>query len=725
MGFLETPYRRVTDGHVDFDGVEYLSAEAEDFKKIAQANSILDPENGQFMSDKIKCREHGEFPVLAPEDIEYMDVAPNQIVGVSASLIPFLENDDANRALMGSNMQRQAVPLIRPSSPIVGTGIEGKVARDSRMLVNAEGDGVVEYVDANEIIIRYDRTDEDKLVSFEDERKSYKLTKFQRTNQATCINLKPIVTKGMRVSKDTILCDGYATEKGELALGQNLKVAFMPWKGYNFEDAIVLSERVVQEDIFTSINIEHFELDVRDTKLGEEELTNDIPNVGEEQTKDLDEQGMVRIGTWVKDNDILIGKITPKGETDPTPEEKLLRAIFGDKAGDVKDASLKVPTGIEGIVIDRQVFARAKKEKSDKPIEDELIKKLEEQHSVALNELKTILIDKLAVLVRDRVSQGVKSIYSVPLVAKGVKFSTAVLKELDFTTIDYSSWTTDTHINNLIARLLHNYSIKVNEEVGRYKREKFNISIGDELPAGVLKLAKVYIAKKRKLRVGDKLAGRHGNKGIVSRIVRPEDMPFLEDGTPVDVVLNPLGVPSRMNLGQIFETVLGWAGERLGLKFATPIFDGAKMHEIEAYIEQAGLPAKGQTYLYDGETGDRFHQQATVGIIYILKLSHMVDDKMHARSIGPYSLITQQPLGGKAQFGGQRFGEMEVWALEAFGAANILQELLTIKSDDINGRAKAYEAIVKGENLPEPNIPESFNVLIHELRGLALDVKFE
>jgi DNA-directed RNA polymerase subunit beta len=725
MGFLETPYRRVTDGQVDFEGVEYLSAEAEDFKKIAQANSVLDINTGQFMSDKIKCREHGEFPILTPEEIEYMDVAPNQIVGVSASLIPFLENDDANRALMGSNMQRQAVPLIRPSSPIVGTGIEGKVARDSRMLVNAEGDGVVEYVDANEIIIRYDRTDEDKLVSFEDERKSYKLTKFQRTNQATCINLKPIVTKGMRVQKDTILCDGYATEKGELALGQNLKVAFMPWKGYNFEDAIVLSERVVQEDVFTSINIEHFELDVRDTKLGEEELTNDIPNVGEEQTKDLDEQGMVRIGTWVKDNDILIGKITPKGETDPTPEEKLLRAIFGDKAGDVKDASLKVPTGIEGIVIDRQVFARAKKEKSDKPIEDELIKKLDELHHVALNELKTILIDKLAVLVRDRVSQGVKSIYSAPLVPKGVKFSTAVLKELEFTTIDYSSWTTDLHINNLIARLLHNYSIKVNEEVGRYKREKFNISIGDELPAGVLKLAKVYIAKKRKLRVGDKLAGRHGNKGIVSRIVRPEDMPFLEDGTPVDVVLNPLGVPSRMNLGQIFETVLGWAGERLGLKFATPIFDGAKIHEIDEYVVKAGIPAKGQTYLYDGETGDRFHQQATVGIIYILKLSHMVDDKMHARSIGPYSLITQQPLGGKAQFGGQRFGEMEVWALEAFGAANILQELLTIKSDDINGRAKAYEAIVKGENLPEPNIPESFNVLIHELRGLALDVKFE
>ncbi len=724
MGFLETPYRRVVDGKVDVAKAEYLSAEGEDFKKIAQANAQIS-EEGAFLSDRIKCREHGDFPVLAPKEIEYMDVAPNQIVGVSASMIPFLENDDANRALMGSNMQRQAVPLIRPSSPVVGTGLEGKVAIDSRMLINAEGDGVVEYVDANEIVIRYDRTEEDQLVSFEDNRKSYKLTKFQRTNQGTCINLKPIVRKGLRVKKGQILCDGYATDKGELALGQNLKVAFMPWKGYNFEDAIVLSERVVREDIFTSLHIEHFELDVRDTKLGEEELTNDIPNVSEDATKDLDENGIIRVGAWIKEGDILIGKITPKGESDPTPEEKLLRAIFGDKAGDVKDASLKAPPSTQGIIINKQLFARAKKDKVQKAQEKELLSKLDDQHAIAINELKTILVDKLMILVKGKVSQGVKSIYNETLVPKGTKFSNTTLKDLDYSTIDYSNWTDDSHANGLVARLIHNFSIKVNEEVGRYKREKFNISIGDELPAGVLKLAKVYLAKKRKLKVGDKLAGRHGNKGIVSRIVRQEDMPFLEDGTPVDIVLNPLGVPSRMNLGQIFETVLGWAGEKLGMKFATPIFDGAKADEIEDYIQQADLPSLGQTYLYDGGTGDRFHQQATVGVIYMLKLSHMVDDKMHARSIGPYSLITQQPLGGKAQFGGQRFGEMEVWALEAFGASSILQELLTIKSDDIVGRAKAYEAIVKGDNLPDPNIPESFNVLVHELRGLALDVKFD
>ncbi len=725
MGFLETPYRRVSDGSVEVKTEPiYLSAEGEDFMKIAQANAPID-EKGGFESDRIKCREHGDFPVLGPEEIEYMDVAPNQIVGVSASMIPFLENDDANRALMGSNMQRQAVPLLRPSSPIVGTGLEGKVARDSRMLINAEGDGVVEYVDANEVIIRYDRTEEEQLVSFEDNRKVYKLVKFRRTNQGTCINLKPIVKRGQRVVKGQILCDGYATDKGELALGQNLKVAFMPWKGYNFEDAIVLSERVVQEDVFTSVHIEHFELDVRDTKLGEEELTNDIPNVSEEATKDLDENGIIRVGAWVREGDILIGKITPKGESDPTPEEKLLRAIFGDKAGDVKDASLKAPPSTSGIVIDKQLFARAKKDKVQKAQEKELLTKLEDQHKIALNELKTILIDKLLVIVKDKVSQGVKSIYNEPLIPKGTKFSQGALREVDYTSVDYSNWTDNAKSNELIAKLLHNYSIKVNEEVGRYKREKFNISIGDELPAGVLKLAKVYMAKKRKLRVGDKLAGRHGNKGIVSRIVRIEDMPFLEDGTPVDIVLNPLGVPSRMNLGQIFETVLGWAGEKLGAKFSTPIFDGASKEEIDEYIKKAGLPSLGQTYLSDGETGDRFHQQATVGVIYMLKLSHMVDDKMHARSIGPYSLITQQPLGGKAQFGGQRFGEMEVWALEAFGASNILQELLTIKSDDINGRAKAYEAIVKGDPLPDPGIPESFNVLVHELRGLALDVKFD
>lgn len=725
MGFLETPYRKVENGLLDVKGgVQYLSAEGEDFKKIAQANASFD-ESGAFMSDKIKCREHGDFPVLPPEDIEYMDVAPNQIVGVSASLIPFLENDDANRALMGSNMQRQAVPLVKPRSPIVGTGIEKQVAEDSRMLINAEGDGVVEYVDASKIVIRYDRTEEEQLVSFEDNTKTYNLTKFRRTNQGTSINLKPIVSKGMRVAKGSLLCDGYATEKGELALGQNLMVAFMPWKGYNFEDAIVLSERVVKEDIFTSLHIENFDIDIRDTKLGEEELTNDIPNVSEEATKDLDENGIIRVGAWVSEGDILIGKITPKGESDPTPEEKLLRAIFGDKAGDVKDASLKAPPSTKGVIIGKQLFARAKKDKFQKVQEKELLSKLEDKHAIAINELKTILVDKLMILVKGKTSQGVKSIYNEELISKGKKFIVKDLKELDYTQVDYSGWTTDDSINGSVARLLHNYNIKVNEEVGKYKREKFNISIGDELPAGVLKLAKVYMAKKRKLKVGDKLAGRHGNKGIVSRIVRVEDMPFLEDGTPVDIVLNPLGVPSRMNLGQIFETVLGWAGKKMGVKYATPIFDGASMAEIDTECEKANLPSLGQTYLYDGETGDKFHQQATVGVIYMLKLSHMVDDKMHARSIGPYSLITQQPLGGKAQFGGQRFGEMEVWALEAYGASNVLRELLTIKSDDIIGRAKAYEAIVKGENLPEPSIPESFNVLVHELRGLALDVKFD
>lgn len=725
MGFLETPYREVVDGKLKIeDHPIYLSAEGEDLKRIAQANARVDNE-GAFTRDRIKCREQGEFPVLTPSEIEFMDVAPNQIVGVSASMIPFLENDDANRALMGSNMQRQAVPLVRPSSPIVGTGLEGKVARDSRMLINAEGDGEVEYVDAVEVKVRYDRSDDDQLVSFEDSLKSYKLTKFLRTNQGTCINLRPIVRKGDRVTKGQILCDGYATEKGELALGQNLKVAFMPWKGYNFEDAIVISEKVVREDIFTSLHIEHFELEVRDTKLGEEELTNDIPNVSEETTRDLDEHGVIRVGAWVKEGDILIGKITPKGESDPTPEEKLLRAIFGDKAGDVKDASLKAPPSTNGVIIDKQLFARAKKDKVQKSSEKDMLSKLEDEHKIILNELITRLVDKLLQLIKSKQCKGVRSVYNDILIPAGSKFSQQVLRNIDYASVDYSNWTDDSSINNLIARLLHNYSIKVNEEVGRFKREKFNISIGDELPAGVLKLAKVYMAKKRKLKVGDKLAGRHGNKGIVSKIVRMEDMPFLEDGTAVDVVLNPLGVPSRMNLGQIFETVLGWAGEKMGVKFSTPIFDGASKEEIDGFIQKAGLPSLGQTYLYDGETGERFHQQATVGVIYMLKLSHMVDDKMHARSIGPYSLITQQPLGGKAQFGGQRFGEMEVWALEAFGAANILQELLTIKSDDINGRAKAYEAIVKGDNLPEPNIPESFNVLIHELRGLALDIKFE
>lgn len=725
MGFLETPYRKVNKGKVDMSGeIKYLSAEGEDYKRIAQANSVIG-EDGAFQTDRIKCREHGEFPVLQPDEIEYMDVAPNQIVGVSASLIPFLENDDANRALMGSNMQRQAVPLLRPKAPIVGTGLEAKVARDSRMLINAEGDGVVEYVDAEKIVIRYDRTEEDQLVSFEENLTTYKLTKFLRTNQGTCINLKPIVKNGERVYQGKLLCDGYATSQGELALGQNLKVAFMPWKGYNFEDAIVLSERVVKEDIYTSLHIEHFELDVRDTKLGEEELTNDIPNVSEEATKDLDENGIIRIGAWINEGDIIIGKITPKGESDPTPEEKLLRAIFGDKAGDVKDASLKAPPSTNGVVINKQLFSRAKKDKSQKDKEKDMLKSLDEEHAIALNELKTILIDKLLVILKGKVAEGVKTIYGEELISKGTKFTQRIFNNIEFTQVDYNAWTKEDDVNELVARLLHNYNIKVNEEIGRYKREKFNISIGDELPAGVLKLAKVYLAKKRKLKVGDKLAGRHGNKGIVSKIVRTEDMPFLEDGTAVDIVLNPLGVPSRMNIGQIFETVLGWAGEKLALNFATPIFDGATVDEIDQYVEEANLPKLGQTFLYDGETGDRFHQKATVGVIYMLKLSHMIEDKMHARSIGPYSLITQQPLGGKAQFGGQRFGEMEVWALEAFGAANILQELLTIKSDDIQGRAKAYEAIVKGNNLPESNIPESFNVLIHELRGLALDVKFE
>jgi DNA-directed RNA polymerase subunit beta len=725
MGFLETSYRKVTDGIVDLNAdAVYLSAESEDHMKIAQANAPVS-ETGAFVNIQIKGRDQGEFPIFAPKEVDFIDIAPNQIVGVSASLIPFLENDDANRALMGSNMQRQAVPLLKPSAPIVGTGIEAKVAADSNMLINAEGDGEVEYVDATKIVIRYDRTADERLVSFDDDKVTYSLTKFTRTNQGTCINLKPIVRKGERVSKGSLLCEGYATDNGELALGQNLKVAFMPWKGYNFEDAIVLSERVVKEDIFTSLHIESFELDIRDTKLGEEELTCDIPNVSEEATKDLDENGIIRIGAWVSEGDILIGKITPKGETDPTPEEKLLRAIFGDKAGDVKDASLKTPPATQGVIIDKQLFARAKKDKFQKVQEKELLTSIEDEHAVEVNKLKTLLIDKLMTILNGKVSEGVSSVYKEELISKGTKFSPKVLKDIDYTTIDYSNWTKEKSINEQVAKLLHNYNIKLNAELGRFKREKFNVTIGDELPTGVLKLAKVYLAKKRKLKVGDKLAGRHGNKGIVSRIVREEDMPFLEDGTPVDIVLNPLGVPSRMNLGQIFETVLGWAGKNLGVRFATPIFDGASVQEIDQYVQKAGLPSLGQTYLYDGETGDRFHQQATVGVIYMLKLSHMVDDKMHARSIGPYSLITQQPLGGKAQFGGQRFGEMEVWALEAYGAANILRELLTIKSDDIIGRAKAYEALVKGENLPEPNIPESFNVLVHELRGLALDIKFE
>ncbi len=723
LGFIETPYRIVDNGKVAVNKpVIYLSAEDEDGKTIAQSNAQYD-EKGNFLTPKVKSRFEGDFPVIEPSRIDLMDVAPNQITSIAASLIPFLEHDDANRALMGSNMQRQAVPLLKPEAPIVGTGLEGRVARDSRALINAEGDGVVEYVDANEIIIRYNRTEDERLVSFEGDAKSYNLIKFKKTNQNTCMNLKPIVRKGQKVSKGQVLCEGYATENGELALGRNLKVAFMPWQGYNFEDAIVISERVVREDIFTSLHIEEFELEVRDTKRGEEELTSDIPNVSEEATKELDENGIIRIGAEIKEGDILIGKITPKGETDPSPEEKLLRAIFGDKAGDVKDASLKAPPSIKGVVIDSKLFSRAKKEKkSDEKI---MLDKLDKEHDKNVDALKNILVDKLFVLVSGKTSQGIYNVYKELLVAKGVKFTQKVLLELDYNNINATKWTTDEDKNDQIKLLIHNFNIKLNEELGAYRRKKFAISVGDELPAGIVQMAKVYVAKKRKLKVGDKMAGRHGNKGIVAKIVRDEDMPFLSDGTPVDIVLNPLGVPSRMNLGQIYETVLGWAGKELGVKFATPIFDGASHDEVEEWVTKANVPTSGRTYLYDGGTGDRFDQPTTVGIIYMMKLGHMVDDKMHARSIGPYSLITQQPLGGKAQFGGQRFGEMEVWALEAFGAANILQEILTVKSDDVIGRAKTYEAIVKGDNLPTPGVPESFNVLVHELRGLGLDITLE
>jgi len=724
MGFIETPYRKVADGKVNMKELAFLSAEEEDQAKIAQANTSLD-EKGNVVEDKVVSRETGDFPILDKSEVEYMDVAPNQIVGLSASLIPFLEHDDANRALMGSNMQRQAVPLLRPDVPVVGTGFEGKAARDARIQIHAEGNGVIEFVDANEIHVRYERDASEKLVSFEDDLRIYKLTKFIKTNQETCINLRPAVKKGQKIKKGDFLTEGYATQNGELALGKNLKVAFMPWKGYNFEDAIVISERVVKEDLFTSVHISEYELEVRDTKLGEEELTPDIPNVSEEATKDLDENGIIRIGAQVKEGDILIGKITPKGESDPTPEEKLLRAIFGDKAGDAKDASLKAPNGVEGVVIGKKLFQRAKKDKNAKVREKASLEKLEKQHEKNENDLKEVLLEKVGALLKDHSSAGVSNNFGEVQIPKGSKFSDNSLRSLDYANVNPLGWTGDKKTDDRINTLLHNYSIKFNEELGRYKREKFNISIGDELPAGVLKLAKVYLAVKRKLKVGDKMAGRHGNKGIVAKIVRHEDMPFLEDGTPVDIVLNPLGVPSRMNLGQIYETILGWTGEKLGLKFATPIFDGATVEEIGSYCQQAGIPMFGHTYLYDGETGERFDQKATVGIIYMIKLHHMVDDKMHARSIGPYSLITQQPLGGKAQFGGQRFGEMEVWALEAYGASNILQELLTIKSDDIIGRAKTYEALVKGDNVPRAGVPESFNVLVHELRGLGLDLQFD
>jgi DNA-directed RNA polymerase subunit beta len=724
LGFIETPYRKVTSGVVDLnpDGLIYLTAEEEEGQIIAQANARLN-DDGKFIDNRIKSRFEGDFPIAAPEDIHLMDVAPNQIASIAASLIPFLEHDDANRALMGSNMMRQAVPLVNPEAPIVGTGIEGDVIQDSRIHFTAEEDGVVEYADAERIVVRYDRDEYQKFVRFDNEVKTYILPKFNKTNQNTTINLKPVVRKGDRLVKDQMLTEGYSTKSGELALGRNLKVAFMPWKGYNFEDAIVISERVVREDLFSSVHIDEYLLEVRDTKRGLEELTADIPNVSEEATRNLDENGLIRVGAEVRPGDILIGKITPKGESDPSPEEKLLRAIFGDKAGDVKDASLKAGPSLNGIVIDKKLFSKSMKDRKIRAAEKTLIDKFEQEFKRQVDDLSNILVDKLFNLINGKASQGVKNYLNEDIVSKGTKFSLRILQSMDFLQINPNKWTTDKDKNDTIRELLQNFLIKYKELEGDYRRKKYNVTIGDELPAGIVQLAKVSIAKKRKLTVGDKMAGRHGNKGIVAKIVRQEDMPFLEDGTPVDIVLNPLGVPSRMNLGQIYETVLGWAGKELGLKFASPIFDGATLDEISAYTDKAGIPKFGRTYLYDGGSGERFDQPATVGIIYMLKLGHMVEDKMHARSIGPYSLITQQPLGGKAQFGGQRFGEMEVWALEAFGAAHILQEILTVKSDDVIGRAKAYEAIVKGEPLPMPGIPESLNVLLHELRGLGLSVK--
>lgn len=723
LGFIETPYRKVENGKVDLsdNGIVWLSAEEEESKVIAQANAPID-EEGNFINPKVKARYNGDFPLVDAKEVDLMDVAPNQISSIAASLIPFLEHDDANRALMGSNMMRQAVPLISPEAPVVGTGIEREVVSDSRFLIIAENDGIVEYVDANEIFIRYAMSEDEKFVSFDGDIKRYKLQKYRKTNQNTCINLKPIVRKGEKVTKGQILTEGYSTRDGELALGRNLMVAFMPWKGYNFEDAIVISERVVRDDLFTSIHIDEYMLEVRDTKRGLEELTADIPNVSEEATRNLDENGLIRIGAEVNPGDILIGKITPKGESDPSPEEKLLRAIFGDKAGDVKDASLKAPPSLQGVVIDKKLFSRSVKDKKIKTSTKPILDKIEEEFERNTTELKAKLIDKLFILVNGKTSQGVKDYYNVDVIPKGAKFTQKVLQDIDYMQINPNKWTTDKDKNDQIKLLIHNYIIKFKEIDAIYKRKKYSITIGDELPAGIVQLAKVYVAQKRKIKVGDKMAGRHGNKGIISKIVRMEDMPFLEDGTPVDIVLNPLGVPSRMNLGQTYETVLGWAGTKLGVKFSTPIFDGATINQINEYTDKAGLPKYGKTYLYDGGTGERFDQPATVGVIYMLKLGHMVDDKMHARSIGPYSLITQQPLGGKAQFGGQRFGEMEVWALEAFGAAHILQEILTIKSDDVVGRAKAYEAIVKGEPLPPAGIPESLNVLLHELRGLGLSI---
>jgi len=723
LGFIETPYRKVEGGKIDLtdEGIIYLSAEEEESRIIAQANATV-KDDGEFGEPRVKARFNGDFPIAEKDTVQLIDVAPNQISSIAASLIPFLEHDDANRALMGSNMMRQAVPLLRPEAPIVGTGIEGSVVEDSRLMVAAEADGSIKFVDSSEIVVEYDRSDEQKFLSFEEDIRRYRLPKYKKTNQNTCTNLKPIVKKGQRVVKGQILTEGYGTQLGELALGRNLRVAFMPWKGYNFEDAIVINEKVVREDIFTSVHIDEYLLEVRDTKRGLEELTSDIPNVSEEATKNLDENGLIRIGAHVEPGDILIGKITPKGESDPSPEEKLLRAIFGDKAGDVKDASLKAPPSLFGVVVDKMLFSRAVKDKKGKTSEKVLLQKIEDEFTKNYDDLKVRLLDKLFVLVNGKTSQGVKDYNGVEVIAKGSKFTMKQLQDLDYVNLNPGKWTTDKQKNDQIRELLNNFMTKFKDIDAIYKRKKYNVTIGDELPAGIIQLAKVFIAKKRKVKVGDKMAGRHGNKGIVSRIVREEDMPFLEDGSPVDIVLNPLGVPSRMNLGQIYETVLGWAGQVLGVKFASPIFDGASVDEINSWTDKASLPRYGKTYLYDGGTGERFDQPATVGVIYMLKLGHMVDDKMHARSIGPYSLITQQPLGGKAQFGGQRFGEMEVWALEAFGAANILQEILTVKSDDVIGRAKTYEAIVKGDPMPTPGVPESFNVLLHELRGLGLSI---
>ncbi len=725
LGFIETPYRKVTDSKVNLnnDEIIYLTAEIEEGKVIAQGNALLN-DDGTFVRDRVKARLDADFPIVAPDQVELMDVSPTQIASIAASLIPFLEHDDANRALMGSNMMRQAVPLLRSESPIVGTGLEGQLIRDSRTQIMAEGDGVIEFVDATVIRIRYDRTEDQEFVAFEDAVKEYHIPKFRKTNQSTTIDLRPICVKGQRVTAGTILTEGYSTENGELALGRNLKVAFMPWKGYNYEDAIVLNERMVREDILTSVHVDEYSLEVRETKRGMEELTSDIPNVSEDATKDLDERGIIRVGAHVVPGDIMIGKITPKGESDPTPEEKLLRAIFGDKAGDVKDASLKASPSLKGVVIGTNLFSRATKKKRGQSA-NALLPKLDEEYEEKLESLKTLLVEKLMILTDGLASEGVKDFLGSDIVAKGARFTPAMLREIDFDTINLSKWTADEHKNELIRDCIVNYLRKSKEIETELRRKKNDISIGDDLPSGIMQMAKVYVAKKRKISVGDKMAGRHGNKGIVSRIVRQEDMPFLADGTPVDIVLNPLGVPSRMNLGQIFETVLGWAGRELGEKFATPIFDGATIDDLNAWTDKAGLPRYGKTYLYDGGTGERFDQPATVGVIYMLKLGHMVEDKMHARSIGPYSLITQQPLGGKAQFGGQRFGEMEVWALEAFGASHVLQEILTIKSDDVSGRSKAYEAIVKGDPMPPAGMPESLNVLLHELRGLGLSISLE